>query len=77
MTEYELNQRVAEQLCRDMQFDGRRFREGQYVALLDGKVIAVADNLDDAVTAAREIEPDPKRGMIVDVYPLDRVDIIR
>ena len=77
MTEYEVNQRVAEQLCRDMQFEGQRFREGQYVALLDGKVIAVADSLDDALTAARAIEPDPNRGMIVDVYPLDRVDIIR
>ncbi len=77
MTEYEVNQRVAERLCRDMQFEGQRFREGQYVALLDGKVIAVADTLDDALTAARAIEPDPNRGMIVDVYPLDRVDIIR
>lgn len=77
MTEYEANQRVAEQLCRDMQFDGQRFRDGQYLALLDGKVIAVANSLDDAVAAARAIEPDPLRGMIVDVYPLDRVDIIR
>lgn len=77
MTEYELNRSVAEKLCREMEFEGQTFHEGQYVALLDGRIVAVANNLDDAVVAARKVDPDPRRGMIVDVYPPDRVDIVR
>ena len=77
MSEYEVNQRVADKLCQDLEWEGQTFREGQHVALLDGRVVAVADNLDDAIVAAKMVNPDPRRGMIVDVYRPDRVDVIR
>lgn len=80
MTEYELNQSVAEKLCQDLEWEGQTFREGQFAALLDGKIIAVTDSPDDAIMAVRTIDPDPQRGMVVDIYrhnPDEPVDFIR
>ena len=76
MTEKERNLRVAEALCEDFQWDGKVFKQGEYVVLLDGKIIAVADNPDDAISELRSIDPDPKHGMVVEVsHPA--VDVIR
>lgn len=76
MTEHEQNRRVAETLCRQFQWEGRTFREGDCVAILDGEIVGVADNPDDAIKALRAIDPDPKRGMVVEVtHPA--VDVIR
>jgi hypothetical protein len=76
MNESDLNQAVAEQICATGQWNGRRFRLGEFVALLDGKVVAVADDLDQALQALRKLDANPRRGMVCEVaQPV--VDIIR
>ena len=76
MTEKERNLRIAESICAKFAWNGRTFEEGDYVALLDGKILAVADNPDDAISALRALEPDPKRGMVIEAtHPV--VDVIR
>jgi hypothetical protein len=76
MTETERNRRVAERLCLDFEWNGRRFKEGDFVALLDGQVVAVASAPDEAIRALRALDPDPKRGMVVEVTP-PVVEVIR
>ena len=76
MGERERTLRVAELIQREFAANGQTFREGQFVAVLDGNIVAVADNPDDAMTALRRLDPDPKRGMVVEVaHPM--VDVIR
>jgi hypothetical protein len=76
MTEQERNQHVADRLCQDFAWDGQTFREGQFVALLDGRIVAVSENVRGAITALRAAAPDPQRGMVVEVgHP--EVDVIR
>jgi len=76
MNEKEGNLRVAESILAEFAWNGRTFREGQCVALLDGKIVAVADNPDGAISALRAIDPDPQRGMVIEVtHPV--VDVIR
>jgi hypothetical protein len=76
MNEKERNLRVAEAIYAEFAWNGQTFREGDCVALLDGKVVGVADNPDDAISALRAIDPDPRRGMVVEVtHPA--VDVIR
>jgi hypothetical protein len=72
----ERNLRIAETMCRDFQWQGQTFREGQCVALLDGEIVAVAENPDDAIAALRALDPNPQHGMVV---PITRptVDVIR
>ncbi len=54
----------------------RTIRQGDCVALLDGTIVAVADNPDDAISALRARDPDPKRGMVIEVaHP--EVDVVR
>ena len=65
--EQERNLRIAEAVCRDFEWLGQKFQEGQYLALLDGKIVAVADNADDAISALRALDPDPKHGMVIPV----------
>jgi len=76
MNEKERNLRIAESICAEFAWNGQKFREGDYVALLDGKIVAVADNPDDAIAALRTLEPDPKRGMVV-VVTHPSVEVIR
>lgn len=76
MTELETNQQTAEQICKASRLNGREFRSGDYVALLDGKVVAVANDLGDALRALRALDPNPQHGMIFEVgAPV--VDVIR
>jgi hypothetical protein len=76
MSDRERNLRAAEALCREFEWNGRTFKDGDCVALLDGRIVAVADNPDDAISALRVIDPDPERGMVVEVtHPV--VDVIR
>jgi hypothetical protein len=76
MIDDELNQTIAEQICRDFAWQGRCFARGEFVALADGRVVGVADSLDAALQALRSAEPDPQRGMVVEVtQPV--VDVIR
>ena len=76
MSDKERNLRVVEKLCEEFQWNGQPYRQGDYVALLDGQIVAVADNPDDAISQLRAIDPDPKRGMVVEVSP-PVVDVIR
>jgi hypothetical protein len=76
MSEKERNLRIAESIQAEFAWNGRTFREGQYVALLDGKIVAVTDNPDSAISALRAIDPDPQRGMVIEItHPV--VDVIR
>jgi hypothetical protein len=76
MSEYERNQEAAERICRELRWNGRGFKLGDYIVLLDGNVVAVTDGAGDALLALRSIDPDPSRGMIVEVAP-SVVDVIR
>ena len=69
MNDKERNLRIAEAMCRDFQWQDRTFREGEYVALLDGNILAVADNPDDAIAALRAVDPNPQHGMVVPITP--------
>lgn len=76
MSEKERTLRVAETLCREFKWNGQTFQDGDCVAVLDGKIVAVADNPDEAIAALRAIDPDPQHGMVVEVsHPV--VDVIR
>jgi hypothetical protein len=76
MTEHEKNQQLAEQIARSGGWNGQPRRPGEWVALLDGRVVAVADDLGAALRALRGLEPDPERGMVVEIGP-SPVDVIR
>jgi len=76
MNEKERNLRIAESICAQFTWNGQTFHEGDYLALLDGRIVAVTNNPDDAISALRAIDPDPKRGMVIEVtHPV--VDVIR
>jgi hypothetical protein len=76
MTETERNQQVADRICLSLKWDGKSFDEGDCVALLEGQVVAVADDLDGVLQTLRSLEPNVKRGMVVEVTP-PVVDVIR
>lgn len=65
MSEYDLNEAAAQRIQEDLAYQGRCFAEGEWVALLDAEVVAVAPTLEDVVAKLRAIDPDPDRGMIV------------
>ena len=67
MTEQQRNQELADTLCREFTWQGQRFREGEYVALLDGKVVAVSESASAAIAALRNIDSNPQRGMVVEI----------
>lgn len=76
MTEQQRNQELADILCREFAWHGQTFREGDYVVLLDGSVVAVSDSASEAIAALRDIDSDPQRGMVVEIgHP--EVDVIR
>jgi hypothetical protein len=76
MNELEVNQQVADQICNEGRLNGQPFRAGEWVALLDGKVVAVANDLDAALQPLRAVDPNPRRGMVFEVGP-PVTDVIR
>ncbi len=76
MSEKEINERLAEEICTGVASNGKHFRAGDWVALLDGKVVAITPELDGALRALRALEPNPSRGMVFEVGP-PLVDVIR
>jgi hypothetical protein len=76
MREQDINQSVAEEICNGFRLNGQEFLIGECVALLDGKVVAVAKDLGTALRALRAVDSDPHRGMIFEVGP-PVVDVIR
>ncbi len=76
MNEKEKNLRIAEAIFSQFAWNGRTFQEGDFLALLDGQIVAVAKSPDEAISALRALEPDPKRGMVIEVtHPT--VDVVR
>lgn len=76
MQEFELNQRAAEHICQHLEWQGQSFRVGVCVSLLNGEVVSTEKDLDCALTALRNVEPDINRGMVFEVTT-DLVDVIR
>jgi hypothetical protein len=76
MKELDINQQIAEQICTAGSLNGQQFPRGECVALLDGKVVAAAKDLDSALRALRALEPNPLRGMVFEVAP-PMIDVIR
>jgi len=76
MTGSEQDQRIAERLCRDFAWNGRTYREGEYVAVLNGSIVAVSDCAPGAIKALRELDPDPRHGVVVEIGQAE-VDVIR
>jgi hypothetical protein len=74
--EQERNLRIAETIATDFAWNGQTFLEGQFVALLDGRVVAVATKPDEAIAALRALAPDPQRGMVLEVAR-PAIDMIR
>ena len=70
MSEKEVNQKVAEEICSTSRLNGKVFRTGDCVGLLDGQVVIVAHDLKSAVDAVRVLDPNPLRGMVFEVKPL-------
>ena len=76
MSEKDRNLRIAESISARFAWNGQTFHEGDFVALLDGQIIAVAKSPQEAIAALRAREPDPKRGMVIEVaHPT--VDVVR
>jgi hypothetical protein len=76
VNDQERNLRVAETICEHFSWQGQTFNEGDYVALLDGKIVAIADRPETAIASLRALEPDPQRGMVIEVsHPV--IDVIR
>lgn len=76
MSEYDINQQVASRIREELRWGEQQFKQGDCIALLDGKVIAVKENMSEALTALRQMEAEPDRGMLFRVAT-PTVDVIR
>lgn len=61
------DQDVASEICSRLEFNGQCFRRGQYVAIFEGRVIAVGDSFDEVQQALVAQAPNPYRGLICQV----------
>ena len=75
MSEKDINEKIAEEICSEFRLNGREFHLGECVALLDGKVVAVENDLTAAVEALIALGGNAQRGMIFEVGP--QIDYIR
>ena len=76
MNDNERNLRIAQAVHGEFAWNGKTFHEGEFVALLDGQIVAVENNADDAIVALRALDPEPQHGMVVKVGA-PAVDVIR
>ncbi len=76
MSEAEINQRAADRIRGAGQSNGKQYQPDDCLALLDGRVVAVAKDIGGALRALRALDPDPRRGMIVEAC-LPVTDVIR
>ncbi|MFQ6044227.1 MAG: hypothetical protein ACE5PV_25515 [Candidatus Poribacteria bacterium] len=75
-SERAIDQDAAKEICSRFEFDGQRFRQGQYVAILRGRIIAVGDSFDEVQCALSAQEPNPHKGLICQVEK-PMLDVIR
>ena len=61
---------------RDFAWHGQNFQIGDFVAILDGQIVAVRNNAADAIAELRAVDPDRKRAMVIEVSPV-AADVIR
>ncbi len=55
------NRELAEQINREALSDPGSPYNGKFVGLANGKVVVVADSLDEMSKRLRQVEPDPQR----------------
>ena len=67
---------LAEKMCQEFAWDGQPLQEGDCVAILDGRVIAVARKPDEAIASLRKADPNPRRGMVIEISR-PTLDVIR
>jgi len=76
MSEQEINQQLADTICSRFEWNGKQFKEGECLVLLNGEVVSITDSLSDALKALRAIEPNVAKGMVLEVAePV--IDVIR
>ncbi len=76
MDEADRNRRITQSHQHDWTWNGRALKSGDFAALLDGRVVAVESNADDAIARLRAIEPEPTRGMVVEACA-QTIDFVR
>lgn len=62
--EREVDEQAADHIGRHFEWRGRRFQPGDFVALLDGEVVAVARTFDEVERDFLRVEPARRRGLI-------------
>lgn len=62
----ELNTALVEKINREALGDPKSPYAGKWVGVANGKVVAVADTLNDAALELRRIEPDPARTRLIE-----------
>jgi hypothetical protein len=70
------DQAAAEEIWRQGSYAGQTFQPGQFVALLQGHVVAVTTTLREAEDALARAENEPLSGLIVEVAD-PGIDVIR
>lgn len=55
------NQRLARQINQEARADAASPYAGKYVGIANGKVVVIADNLDEVAKQLRQADPDPAR----------------
>jgi len=75
MSDYDFNQREVE-LMLSSGANSEGYQKGDWLALLDGKVIAVAREIEGALRALRALDANPQRGMVFE-YANYEIDVIR
>ncbi len=72
----ERDQAVARTICTTFEYGGRHFQRGQYVAILNGDVVAVENSAEAALRALRSRAPDRWQGLVCEVREPEP-DVIR
>jgi hypothetical protein len=62
----ELNSALVDKINQEALANPQSPYAGKWVAVANGKVVAVADTLDDAVEELEKIEPDPARTQLIE-----------
>ena len=61
-----LNQELAERIDKEVRATSQHPYVGKFVAIANGQVVGVKDNLDDAGDLLEEIEPDNQRTLMLE-----------